>query len=97
MIAWVPTKGCRDVILGGFLITDEAYQPMAEWIQQRSGAQVRVVHATRLDWLATSWGFGWIRLLDRVDACVWELQAAGCGRDVDRPQLRRSDAAALPE
>ena len=52
---------------------------MAEWIQQRSGAQVRVVHATRLDWLATSWGFGWIRLLDRVDACVRELQAAGCG------------------
>ena len=74
--------GGRDqavVILGGFLITDEAYQPMAEWIQQRSGAQVRVVHATRLDWLATSWGFGWIRLLDRVDACVRELQTAGCG------------------
>jgi len=69
------------VILGGFLITDEAYLPMADWIQRRSGAPVRIVHATRLDWLATSWGYGWIRLLDRVDACVRELQ----GRDSGRP------------
>ena len=37
------------VILGGFLITDEAYLPMAEWIQRRIGAPVRIVHATRLD------------------------------------------------
>ena len=69
------------VILGGFLITDEAYRPMADWIQRRSGAPVRIVHATRLDWLATTWGFGWVRLLDRVDACVRELQASH-GRSV---------------
>ena len=69
------------VILGGFLITDEAYSPMADWIQRRSGAPVRIVHATRLDWLATTWGFGWVRLLDRVDACVRELQASH-GRSV---------------
>ena len=68
------------VILGGFLITDEAYQPLAEWIQDRTGAPVRIVHATRLDWLATSWGFGWVRLLDRVDACVRDLHSShpGC-------------------
>ncbi|MEB3246800.1 MAG: esterase, partial [Synechococcus sp.] len=70
------------VILGGFLITDEAYGPMAHWIQRRTGAPVRVVHATRLDWLATSWAFGWIRLLDRVDACVQELAAAAKGGSV---------------
>ena len=68
------------VILGGFLITDEAYQPLAEWIQDRAGAPVRIVHVTRLDWLATSWGFGWVRLLDRVDACVRDLHSShpGC-------------------
>ena len=70
------------MILGGFLITDEAYGPMANWIQRRTGAPVRVVHATRLDWLATSWAFGWIRLLDRVDACVRELAATAKGRSV---------------
>ena len=62
------------VILGGFLITDEAYRPLADWIHQATGAPVRIVPASRLDWLATSWGFGWCRLLDRVDACVRELQ-----------------------
>ena len=62
------------VILGGFLITDEAYRPLADWIHQATGAPVRIVPASRLDWLATSWGFGWCRLLDRVDFCVRELQ-----------------------
>ena len=46
------------VILGGFLITDEAYTPLAEWIRSHTGAEVRVVHVSRLDWLATTWGFG---------------------------------------
>ena len=63
------------VILGGFLITDEAYRPLADWIHQATGAPVRIVPASRWDWLATSWGFGWCRLLDRVDACVRELQS----------------------
>ena len=62
------------VILGGFLITDEAYRPLADWIHQATGAPVRIVHVSRLDWLTTSWGFGWCRLLDRVDSCVRELQ-----------------------
>ena len=62
------------VILGGFLITDEAYRPLADWIHQATAVPVRTVPASRLDWLATSWGFGWCRLLDRVDSCVRELQ-----------------------
>lgn len=61
------------VILGGFLITDEAYQPLAHWIQSRHSAPVRIVHASRPDWLQTSWAWGWTRLLDRVDSCVHEL------------------------
>ena len=63
------------VIFGGFLITQEAYRPLADWIDQATGAAVHIVPASKLDWLATSWGFGWRRLLDRVDAAVRELQS----------------------
>ena len=63
------------VILGGFLITDEAYRPLSDWIHQTTGASVCIVPASKFDWLATSWGFGWCRLLDRVDAAVQELQS----------------------
>ncbi len=58
------------VILGGFLITDEAYGPMAEWLNVQGGIDVSVVHASRLDWLLTSSAWGWQRLLKRVDHCV---------------------------
>ena len=61
------------VIFGGFLITEEAYRPLADWIEQTTDAPVRIVPASKLDWLATSWGFGWSRLLDRVDSAVHEL------------------------
>ena len=58
------------VILGGFLITTEAYQPMADWIRQRDDCDVVVIPVSRVDWLLTSWAFGWRRLLDRVHAEV---------------------------
>ena len=58
------------VILGGFLITDEAYEPMAEWLSAQGGIDVSVVHASRLDWLLTSSAWGWQCLLKRVDHCV---------------------------
>ena len=63
------------VILGGFLITTEAYQPMADWIRQRDDCDVVVIPASRIDWLLTSWAFGWRRLLDRVHAEVSGLAA----------------------
>ncbi len=44
------------LILGGFLITPEAYGPMAP--------------ASHGDWLLTSWSLGWTRLLDRVQALL---------------------------
>lgn len=61
------------VILGGFLITRVAYQPMAEWLMEQGVQDAQVVPVSRFDWLLTSWGFGWRRVLDRVDALVNEL------------------------
>lgn len=63
------------LILGGFLITDEAYTSLASWIQNNQGSIVRVVPTSKFDWLLTSWAFGWSRLLDRVDSIVQELQS----------------------
>ena len=62
------------VILGGFLITAEAYAPMAMWLKLHGVRDVLVVPMTRLDWLLTIWGFGWRRVLDRVDDMVKQLQ-----------------------
>ena len=61
------------VILGGFLITEEAYGPMAQWLKHQGVRDVLVVPMSRLDWLLTIWGFGWRRVLDRVDAIVKQL------------------------
>ncbi len=54
------------LILGGFLIGEEAYQPMCRWLQERTQQPVDLVSASRFDWLLTSWSFGWARLLDRA-------------------------------
>ena len=63
------------VILGGFLITEEAYQPMADWLINQGVTDAKVVPVTRYDWLLTSWGFGWRRVLDRVAEHVQLLQS----------------------
>ena len=70
------------VILGGFLITDEAYGPMAEWLSAQGGIDVSVVHASRLDWLLTSSAWGWQRLLQRVDHCVRQTRERCAGAPV---------------
>jgi alpha-beta hydrolase superfamily lysophospholipase len=64
------------LILGGFLITPEAYGPMAVAIAAATGQRVVVVPASRGDWLLTSWSLGWTRLLDRVQALLLEQAAA---------------------
>ena len=64
------------VVLGGFLITAEAYAPMAAWLKQQGVQDARVVPVSRLEWLMTTWGFGWRRVLDRVDGLVQQLQAS---------------------
>ena len=58
------------LVLGGFLITEEAYAPMTAWLKQQGVLDAQVVPVTRLEWLLTTWGFGWRRVLDRVDAMV---------------------------
>ena len=70
------------VILGGFLITDEAYGPMAEWLKARGGIDVSVVHASRWDWLLTSSAWGWQRLLRRVDQTVRQARSRCAGAQV---------------
>jgi hypothetical protein len=64
------------LILGGFLITPEAYAPMAAAIEAATGQPVAVVPASRGDWLLTSWSLGWTRLLDRAQALLLPLAAA---------------------
>ena len=64
------------LILGGFLITPEAYAPMAAAMADTTGQPVAVVPASRSDWLLTSWSLGWTRLLDRAQALLLELAAA---------------------
>jgi alpha-beta hydrolase superfamily lysophospholipase len=64
------------LILGGFLITPEAYAPMAEAIAVATAQAAVVVPASRGDWLLTSWSLGWTRLLDRAQALLLELAAA---------------------
>ena len=74
---WMATRsvGQPVVILGGFLITEEAYAGMATWIREHQGCEVRVIPASRFDWMLTTWAFGWRTLLDRVHAQVQELAA----------------------
>jgi hypothetical protein len=71
-----PRQPAPTLILGGFLITPEAYGPMAAAIAASTGQPAEVVPVSRTDWLLTSWSVGWIRLLDRAQALLGELAAA---------------------
>ena len=62
------------IILGGFLITDEAYIQMAEYIARKIDYSVLVIKTSKFDWLLTNWDFGWKRILDRVDKSVKQQQ-----------------------
>lgn len=63
------------LILGGFLIGVEAYEPMRCWLEAQLQQPVRVVPASRFDWLLSSFGFGWRRLLDRTASLAEQLAA----------------------
>jgi hypothetical protein len=68
------------LILGGFLITQEAYGPLVQWLGQR-GIRAEVVPVSRLEWLLTTGTRGWRRILDRVDDRVRELaEQSGSGK-----------------
>lgn len=61
------------LILGGFLITAEAYAPMVDTLARLTGQPVRLVAVNRLEWLLTVFPFAWARILDRVAASAAEL------------------------
>lgn len=61
------------LILGGFLITAEAYAPMVEVLAARTGQAVRLVEVGRLEWLLTVFPFAWARILDRVATAAADL------------------------
>ena len=61
------------VILGGFLISPEAYAPMAGRLEQLGGQPVRLVPVVKAEWLLTVFAFAWARILDRVATTVTEL------------------------
>lgn len=61
------------LILGGFLITAEAYAPMVDTLSRLTGQPVRLVPVSRLEWLLTVFPFAWARILDRVAASAADL------------------------
>ncbi|EDY38194.1 hypothetical protein CPCC7001_1073 [Cyanobium sp. PCC 7001] len=61
------------LILGGFLISPEAYAPMRERLEQLSGQPVRLVPVGKPEWLLTVFAFAWARILDRVAVAAREL------------------------
>lgn len=75
---WMATAAAGQpvVILGGFLITEEAYAVMADWIREHQGSEAHVIPVSRFDWMLTTWAFGWRRVLDRVHAQVQQLASA---------------------
>jgi len=69
------------LILGGFLITPEAYSPMVQVLSRCTGQPVQLVEVTRPQWLLTLWAVGWARILDRVTTLATELaQASPTGK-----------------
>ena len=54
------------IILGGFLITSEAYNTIKNTIEKISGRKVYVVDVTRGDWLKSNSAEGWINILNKV-------------------------------
>ena len=67
------------IILGGFLITSEAYNPTKSIIEKISGRKVYVVDVTRRDWLRSNSAEGWINILnklkDKVDFALRETKS----------------------
>ena len=58
------------IILGGFLITSESYNPAKNAIANISGRKVYVVDVTRGDWLKSNSAEGWITILNKVKKMV---------------------------
>jgi len=58
------------IILGGFLITSEAYNSAKNTIKNISGREVYVVDVTKGDWLKSNSAEGWKNILNKVKDMV---------------------------
>ena len=67
------------IILGGFLITSEAYDSAKNTIEDISGRKVYIVDVTRGDWFKSNSSEGWINILnkvkDKVDFALQETKS----------------------
>ena len=55
------------IILGGFLITSEAYENMKKIIEQISGRKVYIVEVSKVDWLLTNSVGGWSNIMNKLN------------------------------
>jgi pimeloyl-ACP methyl ester carboxylesterase len=58
------------VILGGFFSTSRDYWEMQPALEKLTRQKVGIVPATRLDWALSVSGFGWARILKKLDRTV---------------------------
>ena len=58
------------IILGGFLVTSEAYLCLKNFLEVSFNRKVYIVNVTRIDWLKSSTMKGWITILDKVQENV---------------------------
>tara|TARA_Y100001968_G_scaffold333927_1_gene401221 strand:+ start:12151 stop:12852 length:702 start_codon:yes stop_codon:yes gene_type:complete len=61
------------VILGGFLISEKAYETLKCFLRTKTNMPIEIIKANKFDWLLTNWEIGWKHLLDRVDIAVKKL------------------------
>ena len=66
------------IILGGFLITSEAYNDTKSIIENIYGRKVYIVDITRGDWFKSNSAQGWINILNKVkDKVAFSLKETG--------------------
>ena len=58
------------ILLGGFLITSEAYIEIKNTLEKNFARKVYIVEISRMDWLKTNSIEGWSNILKKVDNCV---------------------------
>ena len=62
------------IILGGFLINQDSYKEMANWLEDKTNNPVVIIKVSKYEWLLTNWAFGWRNILDRLDESAKYLQ-----------------------
>lgn len=71
------------VLLGGFLITSEAYFEIKKTFEKNFSRKVYIVEISRMDWLKTNSIAGWSNILNKVDYCVKNVLKESTSRKID--------------